>query len=59
MIPAIDLSFSFELHLLESGISGLGRRVMRSPSMMFELHLLESGISGTLQLEEGSVATDV
>ena len=37
---------SFELHLLESGISGYiqgGKTVM---VLTFELHLLESGISG-------------
>ena len=38
----------FELHLLESGISGLGFKARLGLSARFELHLLESGISGNL-----------
>ena len=36
----------FELHLLESGISGVGDGNVTARSRAFELHLLESGISG-------------
>ncbi len=36
----------FELHLLESGISGKSLTTTEPPVALFELHLLESGISG-------------
>jgi len=39
-------SSEFELHLLESGISGLSCHVALEVVSPFELHLLESGISG-------------
>mgnify|MGYP001437975214 FL=1 len=38
----------FELHLLESGISGIHRVNHLSLVLSFELHLLESGISGSI-----------
>ena len=37
---------SFELHLLESGISGIKSVGHENIVLKFELHLLESGISG-------------
>jgi len=36
----------FELHLLESGISGQLLYLLPHVHTLFELHLLESGISG-------------
>jgi len=39
----------FELHLLESGISGGVLSEVSTADPEFELHLLESGISGGLQ----------
>jgi len=36
----------FELHLLESGISGFPLAACTRMIFRFELHLLESGISG-------------
>ena len=40
----------FELHLLESGISGDDCFFRGIVDLVFELHLLESGISGEVML---------
>ena len=44
------VSTLFELHLLESGISGNDQDVEPEMIISFELHLLESGISGILMV---------
>ena len=41
----------FELHLLESGISGVSLFNPTKSRELFELHLLESGISGIRNLD--------
>jgi len=45
----------FELHLLESGISGRACTTTRYKYILFELHLLESGISGKPDFKAGNI----
>ena len=49
----------FELHLLESGISGYWHTWNVQETLAFELHLLESGISGLSEDWKGWVVRSV
>jgi len=51
-------SLKFELHLLESGISGDKSSVASNLFAVFELHLLESGISGNLKTLEATAKSE-